>query len=175
VPFNLLKKYPELLDIGSMDEKSRTNSLRSIFKRDIEDHPNFNFRNKKIWPIKGEQIPMETLFHHLTTEEKSVEETGREYKKRVFEMDRSRRLHWIKFQIEESKKSSMRYFSVQERIKGRDVERTYIHDIDEKYVIVLEPQRTEGNYYLLTAFYLNRPEGEKSVEKKYKKRLADVL
>lgn len=175
MPFNLLKKYPELLDIGSMTESERTYSLRKIFKRDIEDHPNFNFRNKKIWPTKDERNPMDTLFAHLTTESINIEENGRQYSKRVFEMDRSKRLHWVKYHIEETKTDGMQYFSVEERVGGKDVVRTYIYDVDEKYVIVLELQKTKNNYYLLTAYHLNRPEGVKTIQKKYKRRIQDVV
>jgi hypothetical protein len=35
MPFNLLKKYPQLLDLAGMDEYSRNKSLRAIFDRDI--------------------------------------------------------------------------------------------------------------------------------------------
>ena len=52
MPLNQTKKYPELLDILSLSEKDRTESLKMIFKRDIEENPNLNFRNKKIYPIQ---------------------------------------------------------------------------------------------------------------------------
>lgn len=43
MPLNKLKKYPELLVLSSLDEKSRTKSLRGIFDRDIADNENFKF------------------------------------------------------------------------------------------------------------------------------------
>lgn len=176
MPFNLLKIYPELLDIGSLNETERTKSLRSIFKRDIEEHPDLCFRNKKIWPIKDDKDSMELLFKHLTTEEREIQdENNRKYKKRFFEMDRSRRLHWVKYHIEETKSDNMEYFSVEERIKEKNVIRTYIYDLSEKYVIVLEPQRTGNDYYLLTAYYLNKPEGLKTLQKKLKRKLNNVI
>ena len=48
MPFNLLKKYPELLEILHMNEHQRKESLMRIYKRDIEDNPNFKFREKQI-------------------------------------------------------------------------------------------------------------------------------
>ena len=39
--FNLLKTYPELLDIVSLSEKERHHDLQAIFKRDIEDNLHF--------------------------------------------------------------------------------------------------------------------------------------
>lgn len=39
--FNILKVYPELLDIVGLSERDRQHDLLAIFKRDIED--NFDF------------------------------------------------------------------------------------------------------------------------------------
>ena len=68
MPTNLLKEYSELLEIMHLSEVERTSSLRSIFRRDIEDNPNLNFRAKIIRPIKGEEPAMDLLFKYLTTE-----------------------------------------------------------------------------------------------------------
>ena len=35
--FNILKVYPELLDIVGLSERDRQHDLLAIFKRDIED------------------------------------------------------------------------------------------------------------------------------------------
>ena len=48
MPLNLTKKYPELLDILLLSEKDRIESLKMIFKRDIEENSNLNFRGRKI-------------------------------------------------------------------------------------------------------------------------------
>ena len=56
MPFNLLKKYPELLEILHMNEHQRKESLMRIYKRDIEDNPNFKFREKQIYPIKSDGV-----------------------------------------------------------------------------------------------------------------------
>ena len=53
MPFNLLKKYPELLEILHLNEHQRKKSLMGVYKRDIEDNPNFKFREKQIYPIKS--------------------------------------------------------------------------------------------------------------------------
>lgn len=50
MPFNLLKKYPELLEILHLNEHQRKKSLMGVYKRDIEDNPNFKFREKQIYP-----------------------------------------------------------------------------------------------------------------------------
>ena len=41
MPFNLTKKYNDLLDLLGMSEYERTKSLRAIFNRDIQDNPHF--------------------------------------------------------------------------------------------------------------------------------------
>ena len=176
MPFNQTKKYPELLDILSLSEKDRTESLKMIFKRDIEENPNLNFRNKKIYPIKGEEPNMQLLFRHLTPEELDVNEEGSTYCKRVFEKERSQRLHWIRYHLEEHKKDNIEIFSVKTRDqkKRQDIIRTYIYDKEQKYVIVLEPQRNQRDYYLLTAYHLNKDYGEKSFNKKLKYKLPDI-
>ena len=177
MPLNQTKKYPELLDILSLSEKARTASLKMIFKRDIEENPNLNFRSKKIYPIKGEEPNMELIFNHLTTEEIKVTENDSIYIKRVFEKDRSQRLHWIRYFLEERKKENVEVFSVEERDqkKRQDITRTYIYDKGQKYVIVLEPQRNLRDYYLLTAYYLNKDYGEKSINKKLKNKLPNIF
>ena len=107
MPLNLIKKYPQLLDISSLSERDRITSLKGIFKRDIEDNNNFCFRSKIIRPIAKEgQASMETLFHHLTTR-RLKDEKGKKLKERCFDIHRSQRLHWIKFHVEEKKQDKV--------------------------------------------------------------------
>ena len=91
-------------------------------------------------------------------------------------MTRSQRLHWIKYHLEERKKDNMVVFSVEERDqkKREDIIRTYIYDIEQKYLIVLDPQRSLRDYYLVTAYYLNKDYGEKKIKKMIKKKLPQV-
>jgi hypothetical protein len=177
MPTNLLKVYPQLLELGHLTEYQRTESLKNVFKRDIEDNPHLNFRTKIIRPIKGEEPAMVILFKHLTCEEIQEEgEDGKTFPKRVFEMTRSQRLHWIRFHLEEKKIDNVLVFSVEERDqkKRQDIIRTYIYDVEQKYLIVLDPQRSLKDYYLVTAYYLNKEYGEKKIKKMIKKRLPEV-
>ena len=115
---------------------------------------------------------MERLFKHFTCEEITVEcEDGTKYPKRVFEFARSQRLHWINHHIKEKTPLNIDVFTVEEKdSKKRKVKKTYIYDTVEKYVIVLEQQRTNA-FYLLTAYHLNKEYGEKALLKKMKKRI----
>lgn len=137
--------------------------------------PNILFLMVSIYCADGE-IDMQREFMHLTTTD-DKEEEGAATKKRVFEPDRSRRLHWIRYHIEERTSHVLEIFSCEERdIKHRkNIYRTYVYDKIEKYVIVLEPQRSPHGYYLLTAYYLNMPGGEKKIKKMLKKKLNEVL
>lgn len=172
--FNTLKNYPDLLDLAYLTVPQRNESLKNIFRRDIEDNPKFNFRTKIIRPIKKEgQIPMEVLLHHLTTKD-DKDEKGKKLGSRSFEMARSQRLHWVKFHIEEQKKDNLEVFSYKDRVDGRSVIRTYIYDVDRDYVIILEPQKSGLDYFLLTAYYLNEPGGKNQIENKRKKKLPEV-
>lgn len=176
MPFNLLKKYPELLEIGHLAEPDRNRSLKGVFERDIENNDNFQFRGKTIRPIKGEEPAMQLLFRHLTTEEVEEEdENGHTFKRRVFEIHRSQRLHWIKFHIDEKIQKDIKIFSTEERANGKLKFRTYIYNLVQKYVIVLEPQRSRMDYYLLSAYYLNRSYGEDKMKKKLKHKLDNLL
>ena len=142
MPFNLLKKYPELLEILHLGDKERKASLYRVYRRDIEDNEAFKFREKRVYPIKSDgEIDMQREFMHLTT------------------------THVLEI------------FSCEERdMKHRkNIYRTYVYDTAEKYVIVLEPQRSPYGYYLLTAYYLNMPGGEKKMKKMLKKKLEEVL
>lgn len=168
MPLNLLKKYNELLVLAGFNEAQRRQSLRGVFNRDIANHPNFNFRAKKINPTPADGvIKMETLFTHLTTV--MVDKVTR---KREFDLSRSLRLHWVKFHIEEQKKDQMLYFSVREP----EGFRTYIYDIVEKYVVVLEPLRNKREYYLLSAYHLRGKDAQRDkMIKKYNRKLNEIL
>lgn len=147
MPFNLIKKYNDLLDIMGMPESQRTESLRRIFNRDIQGNNHFTFNGKPIYPTPDEngEIAMEMLFIHLTRKVVDKDTHHRE-----FDKGRSERLHWIRYHVEQRKADNMLYFSVAEPRSTR----TYLYDIDEKYVIVLEPLRKGSAYYLLTAYHL---------------------
>lgn len=181
MPLNKLKKYPDLLILNSLDEKSRTQSLRGIFDRDITNNENFSFNGKRIYPIKSDgKLDVDREFMHLTTEEiEETDENGKVTKHRVYDGFRSERLHWIRPHVEQQiKDSNIIVFSVKERnVRKRiDVYRTYIYNKTQKYVIVLEPQTRNGNaYYLLTAYYLNKKYGVKQIEKKLKAKLDEIL
>lgn len=175
MPLNLIKIYADLLDIDFLTPYQRKESLLGVFKRDIEENENFKFRAKKIYPVKSDKPAMETLFDHLTCRSEIVEEEGNKFKRRnVYDASRAKRLHWIKHHIEEKHKEKMEIFSAEERIDNKDRIRTYIYDIEQKYVIVLEPQRTDQDYYFITAYYLDEPWAEKGMKKRLKKRLPDL-
>jgi hypothetical protein len=172
--FNLLKKYPDLLDLAYLTVVQRNESLKNIFRKDIEDNLAFIFRTKCIRPLKKEgQVPMEVLFRHLITKD-DKDEKGRKLCSRSFEMARSQRLHWVKFHIEELKKTNVDIFSYLDRVNGKSIIRTYIYDMEQDYIVILEPQRSGKDYYLLTAYYLNEPGGKKQIINKQKKKLPDV-
>jgi hypothetical protein len=95
----------------------------------------------------------------------------------VFESYRAHRLHWVKPHIAEEINDDIVVFSAEERDqrKRKNVYRTYIHNRTEKYVIILEPQNSGMDYYLLTAYHLNEKKGREQIRKKWKKRLNDIL
>lgn len=166
MPLNLLKKYNALLDLAGMNPHSRTKSLKGVFVRDIANNQNFKFRDKVINPTpKDGEIPMDTLFTHLTTEIADMQTKARE-----FEYHRSVRLHWLKHHIDERKKDKMLVFSCADKNGNR----TYIYDKVEFYVIVLEPLRIKSEYYLLTAYHI-RGKDKFKIENKYKRRLNELL
>lgn len=167
MPFNIIKIYNQLLDIVGMGERQRTDSLKGIFRRDFEERtPVFCGKNIQPTPKENGEIPMETLFRHLTTEM-----VDKKTRARVFELDRSRRLHWVRHHLDSRKADNMLLFSVKEP----EGIRTYYYDVDEKYVIVLEPLRCGDAYYLLSAYHVKGRDGERNkIEKKYKRKL-DVL
>lgn len=181
MPYNKLKKYPDLLELSGLDEKARKVSLQGIFNRDIADNDDFRFRGKRIYPIKSDgEIDMDRELLHLTTEEVEVsDEQGKSYKRRVYDRCRSERLHWIRPHVDEEViDSDIMVFSVYERNqrKRMKVARTYIYNKTRKYVIVLEPQTRNGqSYYLLTAYYLNKEYGEKQIKKKLASKLDEIL
>ena len=179
MPLNLLKRYPDLLDLKGLDESAITRSLQGVFDRDITNNEHFCFRGKRIYPIKTDgEVDMGREFNHLTRKEIEVQDESGVHKQRVFDKLRSERLHWIKVHVEEQvKDSEIHVFSVQERNQRKriDVVRTYIYNKTHKYVIVLEPQtKNGGSYYLLTAYFLDQDFGEKAILKKMAHALPEV-
>jgi hypothetical protein len=173
---NLLKRYNDFLELIHLNEAQRTLSLRRVFDRDIASNTAFLFRKKVIRPLKKEgEIDMDRLFGHLTKKtEEIADEGGRKQKSRtVFDFERSKRLHWIWHHIQE-KESELSIFSCLERKEGKDVIHTYIFDSNEDYVIVLQPQRSALDYYLLTAYYLNEDWAKKNMRKKWERRLPQL-
>lgn len=167
MPLNLTKIYNALLDIISMREHERINSLRRIFKRDFEESSPI-FKEKAVYPTpqNNGEIPMDTLFRHLTTVM-----TDKNTRTREFEMERSQRLHWVRYHLDQKKKDNMLLFSVQEQGGIR----TYYYDKDEDYVIVLEPRRDKQSYYLLTAYHISGKDAKRNkMDKKYKRRLSEL-
>lgn len=166
MPLNLLKIYNQLLDLADLNEFQRLKSLRGIFDRDIYSNQKFIFRNKPIAPTPQDgEMPMDTLFKHLTCKLNNPIE-----RKRVFDMARSVRLHWLKFHLEETKIEEMLVFSVKEP----EGIRTYIYDKIERYVIVLEPKKN-NHYFLLSAYYVEGKDKERNkMEKKYRRKLSDI-
>jgi hypothetical protein len=174
MPLNLIKKYPELLELAHYNESQRIESLKRIFIRDIQENENFKFRKKTIRPIKKEGMDsMDVLFDHLTKKTEFDENNNK--KRDCFEIERSRRLHWVKFHIDERLSNNLEVFSFEDRLRDRgSVVRTYIFDKVHDYVIILEPQRSKLDYYLITAYLLNEPGGKKSILKKLKNRLQEI-
>lgn len=154
----------------------RNSSLLGVFKNNIEDNVQFKFQDKQIRPIKKEEgkPAMEVLFRHLTTVD-DVDDKGKKTGTRSFELARSLRLHWIKHHIDQRKVGNIEVFSYEDRINGKSINRTYIYDLEQEYVIILEPQRSGMDYYLLTAYHLNQPGGKKQILNKLKKKLDKVF
>jgi hypothetical protein len=174
MPFNLLKKYPDLLELGFLDAAARERSLRAVFNRDVRDHPNLCCMRKQIRPLKREgEFPMETLFRHLTTREYK-NEADHSPGSRSFEMSRSQRLHWVRTHLEKVWSPGFDIFSYEDRVGGRSAIRTYVFNEQYAYVVILEPQRSGQDYYLLTAYYIDEPGGLKQIKKKQAKRLPKI-
>lgn len=166
MPINLLKKYNALLELAALNEAQRTKSLRGVFDRDFTNNPGLAFRGKKIKPTPAEgQDYMERLFTHLTTVIAIIDKANRH---REFDIKRSQRLHWIRYHMEEHKQDNMLIFSTEEP----EGIRTYIYDEDERYVIVLEPQMKTGDYFLLSAYYVEGKDIKRDkIRKKWNRRL----
>ncbi|KOP38676.1 MULTISPECIES: hypothetical protein [unclassified Flavobacterium] len=178
MPTNYIKKYNAHLELNHLNEKDRLVSLKAIFDRDIGDNAGFKFNSKIIRPLKKEdKIDVESLFKHLTYKtEEERDNKGKVIKSRdIFDFERSKRLHWILPHIEKSIQDEIIVFSANNRVRNRDVIRTYIHNTTENYIVILEPQRSGKDYYFITAYYLEKQYGGLNVIKqKFKNKLDKV-
>jgi hypothetical protein len=168
MPLNLLIKYNNYLDILGLSERDRNKSLKGVFDRDFTNSQPIYFNGRKVIPCPQEgAIEFETLFRHLTTV-KIDYKTG----KREFDKERSKRLHWVKYHIDQKKQNNVLLFSVKEP-EGL---RTYLYDEDENYVIVLEPRVNANVYFLLSAHYIEGKDAQRNkIKKKYNRKLKEVL
>lgn len=175
---NYIKKYKDLLELNHLNEPQRKISLKAIFDRDIANNDNFNYRKKIIRPLKREDvIDVESLFKHLTykTESETDKRGNIIHSRDVFDFERSKRLHWVLPHIDEKIKDEIVVFSCNNRINGKDVVRTFIHNTNEEYIIILEPQRSGTDYYFITAYYLEKKYGGPNmIKNKYKNRFEEV-
>ncbi|MCI6212924.1 hypothetical protein [Bacteroides heparinolyticus] len=162
--FNKLKVYNQLLELDDLTPAKRNESLTGVFKRDFVDS-SVSFRGKTVEPTpKDGEDTMSILLRHLTTKTENKDESHREY-----DRDRSIRIHWVKHHISEKTPDKIEVFSTQDRGGIR----TYIFDRDESYVVILEPRRDGGSYYLITAYYLKGNNCRK-IENKLKRKLSCI-
>ncbi len=183
---NKHKKYDDLLEL-EYPEKRSLEILREIFDRDINNNI-LSFRGKGILLTRNEGNIPDNLrnFHHLTSTDKyedpsldNNEEKAKRYaidvlqlfghltstdfeedniKHRQYDLERSRRLHWVRTHIEENTgetAKSIVVFSAEYRNgkKRKTVFRTYIWNRKKRYVVILEPYKT-NHYLLITAYYI---------------------
>lgn len=168
MPFNQLKIYNQHLDLSALNPHQRTLSLKGVFDRDFTDKQPVIFNKKQVvpCPLNG-TIEMNTLFAHLTTVVVDKKTNSRDY-----DLQRSKRLHWVRFHIDSRKTSNMLFFTVKEP-NGL---RTYLYDDDEKYVIVFEPRIKANVYFLLTAYHLEGKDAQRDkIKKKYARRLSETI
>lgn len=168
MPLNLIKNYNELLEIGPLTRAQRHISLYGVFTRDFIQNTPLTFLNKVITPTPQDGVAtMDTLYHHLTTQKEVSDKPAR-----IFDFKRSERLHWVRFHLNFQKREGILHFSVKEK-EGL---RTYIYDVDEQYVVVLEPLRDYNEYYLLSAYKLEGKDRKRDkILRKYRRRLDQLL
>lgn len=159
MPSNLLKVYNQLLELIYPSQAQNIQSLQRVFNRDFVELLQLKLRGTVILPTTAEgENSMDRLFRHLTT--RIVDEAT---KKREFESERSIRVHWIRFHIEEKAPAKILLFKVE------DENRVYVLDKTERYIIIFEPLRKIDAYFLLTAYHLKNSNYRKLI-KKYEKR-----
>jgi hypothetical protein len=168
MPLNQIKTYNQHLDLSGLNPQQRGTSLKAIFDRDFTNKQPIMFNNKTVipCPLNG-AIEMDTLFAHLTTVI-----VDKKINRRDFDIQRSKRLHWVRFHIDLKKTSNMLVFTVKEPSGLR----TYLYDDDEKYVIVFEPRVKANIYFLLTAYHLEGKDAQRDkIKRKYARRIAEPI
>ena len=172
MPFNKITKYSDLLSLESYNETQRTETLLSIYERDIFDNTSLKFRGNTIRPMKSidDDNTKRTHFAHLTC--KTSKDENKIEKRNCFDIQRSKRLHWIKYHILESCPSKIKVFNYMDRIRDKNYLRTYIYDEIENYIIILEKKRDASDcMYIITAYYIDEKYTKEQINKKYKKRI----
>jgi hypothetical protein len=165
MPLNLLKEYNKVLDLYHSTERQNLSSLKGVFNREFIEKDSLKLNNIPIHPTTSEdgEDKMEVLFRHLTTVI-----TDEATRKREFEGERSIRIHWIRFLLENNPSDNLLLFNIMSE------KRVYCLDKSERYVIILEPLRNTKGFYLLTAYRLE-PSNYRNLMNKYEKRGKDGL
>ena len=160
MPTNLIKTYPNLLELLYSSHFENVNSIKNVFYRDFNIDTPIIFNSKTIQPTPSDgEDKIERLFNHLTR-------VVVDYKtnKREFESERSVRIHWIKNHL-----TKIKNLNHVLSFKVVDENRVYLLDKTEKYIIILEPLRDGKSYYLLSAYRL-LSSNYKKLMTKYEKR-----
>lgn len=159
MPTNLTKIYNQLLELLYLTQQQNLQSVKRVFERDFHAERPVICKGVPIEPTPAEgEDKLERLFRHLTTVI-----TDEATRRREFESERSIRIHWIRYHLEEKSPEKILIFKV------ADENRVYLLDKAERYVVILEPLRIRTAYYLLTAYKLE-PANFKKIMKKYEKR-----
>lgn len=163
MPFNLLRVYSELLELDHLSETARTKSLRGVFDRDFLNSSQLVLPAGPVFPAPTPGVPdkLDQLFWHLTTRE--VDKAAKS-KSRDYEAERSRRLHWVRVHILQTIADPLTIFETED---GNN-RRLYILNKAQRYLVVLEPLRKGGGYYLLSAHPLE-PNGYRQIMQKYER------
>jgi len=121
MPTNLIKVYNQLLELLYPSMQQNLKSLHRVFERDFSNGIIY-CRGITIEPTPAEgEDRMERLFRHLTTVI-----TDEKTKKREFESERSIRIHWIRYHIEEKSPEKLLVFKVEDENRVYLLDRTSV-------------------------------------------------
>ena len=160
----LLVKFDNFLDILSMNPINLVDSLSMIFENDMVNNPCRTFNEKKVIYFQ-DPFDKQAIFDHLIKKKMNGS-------RQVIDVERAKRIHWIKYFIENSLKQGVNGFWVFSYKHLNENIRTYIYHKQTKFLVVLEP--TNNNEYILITAHLRAGDGITEIKRRYREKLPDL-
>ena len=159
-----------ILDLSGQSEPAVFEVLYPYFCRDFVNQDTYLASTIYVNPnSQGVQRGKEGVFWHITTREKKIPvKQGKKVvtiKKRLFDVDRSCRIEWVRLMLIHHNHSDIKLFYRKES-KGKKPIRLYLWAHKHDFVVIMQ-KLGKSEAYLVTSFYITETYKRQHYQKYY--------